>query len=79
MVLDLNFIPLRNTTKITTMGGKANFYVEDNCFLTHANYSTSLPCGAMVSAFLEKILIGDCITDDLGQQRFSKKTVIVPN
>ena len=79
MVLDLNFIPLRNTNKITTMGGKSNFYVEDNCFLSHANYSTSLPCGTMVSAFLEKILIGDCIIDELGQQRFSKKTVIVPN
>ena len=61
------------------MGGKTNFYISDNTYLHHANYNLALESGAMVSAFLGKILIGLSDYDDKGQLRFNpKRTIIIP-
>ena len=61
------------------MGAKSNFFISDNVYFHHANYNFALESGAMVSAFLGKILIGLSDYDDNGQARFSpKKTIIIP-
>ena len=59
------------------MGGKTNFYISDNTYLHHANYNFALESGAMVSAFLGKILIGLPDYDDKGQLRFNPKRTII--
>ena len=61
------------------MPGKSNFYIPDNIFLNNAHYSFPLESGVMVSAFLEKILIGMCEFNANGQLRFSASSIVIPS
>ena len=61
------------------MGAKSNFFISEYVYFHHANYNFALESGAMVSAFLGKILIGLSDYDDKGQLRFNpKRTIIIP-
>ena len=61
------------------MPGKSNFYIPDNIFLNNAHSSFPLESGVMVSAFLEKILIGMCEFNANGQLRFSASSIVIPS
>ena len=64
----------------TMVKGRANFYVDDNTSLNHANYYFSLDQGAIVAPFPEKILIGPTDLNENGEICFSKdKTIIIPS
>ena len=64
----------------TMVKGRANFYVDDNTSLNHANCYFPLDQGAIVAAFPEKILIGPTDLNENGEMCFSKdKTIIIPS